>query len=125
MKEARADHTPGEIVVAQGLAAFSCFMVVDVLTKTGKQPSSALKLPLARAQGLETISIIIFPLSLYISSRQVGFSIGAWADSYPFSAPLGLSLLSTLYICQTDTAAADKHEDLKQRLSWDCILKSV
>lgn len=92
MKEARADHTPGEIVVAQGLAAFSCFMVVDVLTKTGKQPSSALKLPLARAQGLETISIIIFSLTLYISSRQVGFSIGAWANSYPFSAPLGLSL---------------------------------
>lgn len=125
MKEARADHTPGETVVDQGLAAVSYCMVVDMLTKIGKQPSSALKLPLATAQDLETISIIIFSLTLYISCRQLDFSTGAQADSYPFSAPLGLSLLSTLYICKTDTAAADKHRDLKQRPSWDCILKSV
>lgn len=67
MKEARADHTPGEIVVAQGLAAFSCFMVVDVLTKTGKQPSSALKLPLAQStRSRENFYHHFFPNPLHL-----------------------------------------------------------
>lgn len=62
------------------------------LQRLGNNPPQPWNYLLPRAQGLEKISIIIFSLTLYISSRQVGFSIGAWADSYPFSAPLGLSL---------------------------------
>lgn len=115
----------------QGSAPLPRRAVVDVLAKNGKRPSSALRLHLPRAQNNGRKP---FLPAFFSSTSHRGSLISPQTDQNPSEHRpitillvllLDLSLLSTLYIPKTDTAAVDKHQDLNQRPCWDCILKSV
>lgn len=114
IQEARAVFL--ERLADQELAAISCWAVMDVLAKNGKQLSSALELPHPRAQ-MDGNRLLLATFFFQLPTSHIGNLISPKMDRNPLECGLilillvlllGLSLLPIQCVPKTDIPAADK-----------------